>query len=173
MIQKSRIRKTRELFKSRDTFVAQLDKDIIALKARAKRLNMRPTARLNGTSDLPWESKAFGQLPQQHPGVTFYDYTKNLKRLLGRKRPKNYKLVFSRSENNDRACKRALAAGHAVVVVFDKVPVGKQFWSYPVRDGDVDDLRFLNRTPCIIGVKAKGEARKDKTGFVIRLNDQK
>jgi hypothetical protein len=37
-----------------------------------------------------------------------------------------------------------------------------------VFDGDDTDLRFLDPTGVIVGLKAKGRARKDTSGFVIR-----
>jgi hypothetical protein len=34
-------------------------------------------------------------------------------------------------------------------------------------DGDKDDLRFLDPQGVIVGLKAKGDAKHDDTGFVI------
>ena len=39
--------------------------------------------------------------------------------------------------------------------------------TYKVVDGDQDDLRFFDEKNVIVGLKAKGEARKDTSGFVI------
>ena len=101
-----------------------------------------------------------------------YDYSKDVRRVL-KVQPDNYVLVFSRTERNERVCKKLLAEGHNVAVVFDKVVPGETYLGYPVVDGDVDDLRFLDRTPCIVGLKAKGRATKDTTGFVVRHKDDK
>ena len=69
----------------------------------------------------------------------------------------------------------ALASGVNVAVVFN-TRKGKALpttWnSLPVIDGDAHDLRFLDpRTPhgIIIGLRAKGRARKDTSGFVVNL----
>jgi len=166
-IKKARIRKTQALFKDRKSFIASLDTDINRIQAAARRKGMRAAVRLNGTSDLPWHTAAYGKIMCRNPDVMHYDYTKDPKRMRAR-RPDNYHLTFSRGVNNDRICKTLLKEGHNVAVVFDKVPVGKKFWGYPVIDGDLDDLRFLDKSPCIIGLKAKGKARQDTTGFVVK-----
>lgn len=152
---------------------------------------MVPVVRLNGTSDLPWESFKIpchnSDLFELCPGVQFYDYTKNPKRAADSLRegwPTNYRLVLSRSEKNLLECTRHLLDGGNVAMVFDtkrkqELP---QFWSpghcwnpaggspdeFPVIDGDKDDLRFLDPSPCIVGLRAKGPAVHDKSGFVIR-----
>jgi hypothetical protein len=36
-----------------------------------------------------------------------------------------------------------------------------------VIDGDLSDLRFLDRTGVVVGVRAKGKAKKDVSGFVV------
>jgi hypothetical protein len=54
-----------------------------------------------------------------------------------------------------------------VAVVFDKKPFPKMFLGRKVYDGDENDLRFKTaRKGVIIGLKAKGRAKKDSTGFV-------
>jgi hypothetical protein len=41
-----------------------------------------------------------------------------------------------------------------------------------VIDGDANDLRFLDPTGVIVGLKAKGAAKKDTSGFVVRLETE-
>jgi len=53
-VQKARIAKTLLFFKDPLAFIELLEKDIIALIKKAKKLNLKPCVRLNGTSDLPW-----------------------------------------------------------------------------------------------------------------------
>ena len=170
-VQQARIRKTKELFSNNEAFIAQLNKDIDALAAKAKKLGMKPAVRLNGTSDLPWFWNGTSGIMDAHRDVQFYDYTKVAPRLTS-KLPKNYHLTFSRSSNNHEACLVALSRGFNVAVVFDKVPVGIKLWCSKVVDGDLSDLRFLDvkkgRKPVIVGLKAKGKARQDKSSFVIR-----
>jgi len=168
-VQSSRIAKTRWLFKDRKGFIEQLHKDIEALKRRAEKLGMKLVIRLNGTSDLPWESPKFGSIPQKHPSTIFYDYSKALNRVLKPSMPTNYKLIFSRTEDNWKSCKKVLSAGRNVAMVFDKVEVLGRYEGYRIIDGDKDDLRFLDPSPRIVGLKAKGRARRDKTGFVVTV----
>lgn len=168
----SRIRKTRWLFKDRKGFIDQIKADIRSLQTRAKHKGMQLAIRLNGTSDLPWESAAYGRIPQQFPDTVFYDYTANLTRVLDKPLPKNYSLVFSRKVTNADKCMCALQAGTNVAVVFDEVPVGEHYWGHKVVDGDLNDLRFLEHTDenneaVIVGLKAKGRARHDRQGFVV------
>lgn len=164
-INESRIRKTRALFADRQAFLAQLRKDIDALLRKAERDRMIPCVRLNGTSDLPWLALI---LAQEYPTIQFYDYTK-LPRAYTRIRP-NYHLTFSHSESNLDDCLDSLRHGVNVAVVFDtkKGHVLPGTWhGFTVADGDTSDLRFNDAVGVVIGLRAKGKARKDCTsGFV-------
>ena len=51
-------------------------------------------------------------------------------------------------------------------MVFDNVP--ETFRGFQVINGDDTDLRFLDKPGTIIGLKAKGQGRKDDSGFVIK-----
>ena len=101
--------------------------------------------------------------------VQFYDYTK----VLGRKvaKYKNYHLTFSAADGNDADVDKAIAQGMNVAMVFDKVP--ETYMGRPVIDADEDDLRFLDPKGVIAGLKAKGRAKKDTSGFVRRTIDIK
>jgi hypothetical protein len=79
--------------------------------------------------------------------------------------PANYHLTFSRKENNQAQCDLILSMGGNVAVVFKSVP--KTWNGYEVIDGDETDLRFLDKKGVIVGLKAKGDGKKDKTGFVV------
>jgi hypothetical protein len=57
--QNARINRTTFFFMDRAGYFAQLIKEITALVAKAKRRNMLPAVRLNGTSDLPYERISF------------------------------------------------------------------------------------------------------------------
>ena len=160
-VQQARIRKTKLWFENREAFLADLIKDISSLVRRADKNNLKPCVRLNGTSDIRWESTGIMDL---FPSTTFYDYTKhkNRKRL-----PKNYSLTFSRSEvTTNEDVDQAINNGMNVAVVFkDRLPL---YWNnIPVIDGTTHDLRFLDPKSCIVGLVAKGTAKKDKTGFVV------
>jgi len=160
-VQQARIRKTRLYFERREEFLADLVKDISSIERRAVKNNLKPCIRLNVLSDIRWERH---NIIEQFPNVTFYDYTKhkNRKRL-----PENYSLTFSRSEVTTNAqIDQAIENGMNVAVVFrDELP---SIWhGLPVIDGTTHDLRFLDPSPCIVGLVAKGSAKKDLTGFVV------
>lgn len=160
-IQEARIRKTQWFFNDRDTFMAQLVKDITLAIKQADRKNMIPVFRLNGTSDLRWENVAvagFDNIMQMFPNVQFYDYTKLPNR---RNIPANYHLTFSRSESNEHL----IPADLNVAVVFDKLP--DTYLGRPVVNGDETDLRFLDPVGVVVGLKAKGKAKKDLSGFTV------
>jgi hypothetical protein len=58
--------------------------------------------------------------------------------------------------------------GANVAVVFrDKDTIPTSFAGSEVLDGDKDDLRFLDAPRRIVALYAKGDAKKDSTGFVV------
>ena len=159
MIQKARIRKTKMYFEQRDEFLATLEADIRKAIRFAERKGLTPVFRLNGTSDLSVEKWG---IIEKFPTVQFYDYTK----VLGRKvaHLPNYHLTFSKADGNDADVAEALLQGMSVVAVYDKIPEG-------VPSADETDLRFLDPKGIMLGLKAKGRAKKDYSGFVIRLTE--
>lgn len=167
-VQQARIKKTKMFFEQREEFFKLLHKDIKSLIAKAKKENLVPAVRLNGTSDINWvRFKLF----EQYPEVQFYDYTKMLNHLT--KDVANYHITFSKNESNDVDCKIALERGYNVAVVFNtKKGVSlPPFWNdYPVYDGDDTDVRFYDPDNHVIGLRAKGMAKKDNSGFVININ---
>jgi hypothetical protein len=52
-------------------------------------------------------------------------------------------------------------------VVFNKIP--ETYKGKPVYNADDTDLRFLDPKGVVLGLKAKGRAKKDTTGFVVFL----
>ena len=168
-VQLARINKTKMFFEDRDNFLTQLRKDIQALVKKAKKQNMIPAIRLNGTSDIEWTRFT---LMNEFPEIQFYDYTKVLNRL-EKERPANYHITFSKNESNDKDCVSALKLGANVAVVFN-TKKGKELpesWNgYPVVDGDETDLRFLDpKGGYVVGLRAKGKAKKDVTNFVVHV----
>jgi hypothetical protein len=164
MIQQARIRKTQQYFNDRAAFMAQLVKDIKLGIKQAEKLGLEPVFRLNGTSDLAVEKWG---IIEQFPTVQFYDYTK----VLGRKvsHLPNYHLTFSAADGNDADVAKALAQGMNVAMVFDRLPA--EYAGRSVINADETDLRFLDPKGVIAGLKAKGRAKKDNTGFVRRVID--
>ena len=174
-IQEARKRKSREYVSDKVAFASRLIVEIGKFVAKAKRKGAVPCVRLNGTSDIVWESvKVEGKsIPEHFPDVTFYDYTK----LAGRKNlPSNYSLTFSLAENNEAKACVALANGMNVATVFNTkkgkplpatYSIGGKDWT--VIDGDETDLRFLDPKGVIVGLRAKGKAKKDTSGFVRKV----
>jgi hypothetical protein len=161
------VARTRLLAQNPGMFFLLLVNDLARDNARAHRLGVRLVCRLNVVSDVPFE-REHPALFARFPAIQFMDYTKDIRRVLNPARPRNYHLTFSRSERNESDCLHVLKAGGNVAVVFRRPPFPRLLWDYPVIDGDANDLRFLDRSPCIVGLKAKGKgARADRTGFVL------
>ena len=165
--QEARIRKTRWFFEDRPTFMVQLVKDIQAAIRKADRETMIPVFRLNGTSDIRWETIPVNgrrNIMEMFPSQTFYDYTKLQNRV---NLPSNYHLTFSRSEENYTAVDTMMAQGYNTAIVFDNLPA--VYNGYKVIDGTETDLRFLDPKNVIVGLLAKGKAKKDLSGFTVQI----
>jgi hypothetical protein len=166
VIQKARIRKTISFFEDREQFMFDLVKEITNTIKKAKKLSLIPVFRLNGTSDLSWEKYEVADgknIFEMFPEVQFYDYTKVLGRKV--KHIPNYHLTFSKADGNDMDVRIAASNGMNVAAVFHKLP--ENYIGRPVINGDETDLRFLDPKGVIVGLKAKGKAKKDTSGFVI------
>lgn len=165
-VQKARLRKAKLFNDHRGEFMAQLIEDIHKLKRQAKKKNLQPVIRLNGTSDIEWEKIMLGEFNifGLFPELQFYDYTKNPNR---KNLPSNYDLTFSYSgvQSFIKFNRQALANNMRVATVFKILPV--EFEGRRVINGDDHDARFIEDKNIIVGLKAKGKARQDKTGFVI------
>ena len=174
MIQEARIRKTAFFFEERAGFMEWLVADIkLAIKQSAKK-GLIPVFRLNGTSDLSWEKyevirdgKLYRNIFTAFPNVQFYDYTK----VLGRKISdfKNYHLTFSAADGNDVDVMKAIQQDYNVATVFGikkTLPMPEAYNGLPVFNGDESDLRFLDPKGVVVGLYAKGKAKKDTSGFV-------
>jgi hypothetical protein len=171
MVQNARIAKTQMLFSDREIFLSLLLGEYVMLERRAKKEGLIPVVRLNGTSDLPWEKfKVSGKSPMEsYPDLQHYDYTKIFSRMvkfLKGNFPSNYYLLFSLSETNEKQARQVLALGGSVAVVFQS-GLPNTFWGYEVVNGDEHDIRSLQgQVGKVVGLKAKGRARKDTSGFV-------
>lgn len=157
--QLARAKKTALFWQDPLSFVDHLKGEIKIAIRRSQKRDLIPVFRLNLTSDIPWE--CFG-VPQEFPDIQFMDYSK----YHDRHPPDNYHLTFSKSESNDKQAQEWLAKGGNVAVVFDDMP--SEYWGHQVVSGDEDDLRFLDPKNVIVGLKAKGRAKRDNSGFVVR-----
>ena len=175
-IQQARIRKTQLFFNDRDLFMVQLVKDIELAIKQSEKKGLIPVFRLNGTSDLSWEKYSvvrngvvYTNIFHAFENIQFYDYTK----VLGRKvqNIKNYHLTFSMADGNYMDCKRAVEEGMNIAVVFGikkGTAMPAKFFNHNLQvfNGDESDLRFLDPKGCVVGLYAKGKAKKDTSGFV-------
>jgi len=167
-VQAARIAKTRYFFEDRKAFMAQLVKEIGAAIRKSEKAGLKAVFRLNGTSDIRWEQYAvvkdgveYRNVMEAFPTVQFYDYTKLTNRNYV---PSNYHLTFSRSETNYMDTIRMMAQMN-VAVVFDTIP--DKYMGITVVDGTETDLRFLDPSFVIVGLKANGKAKRDASGFVV------
>jgi hypothetical protein len=178
----ARIGRTRHYFQTRDHFLAMLRHELALGVAKAKRQNIKPIARLNVFSDIDWPRK-HPDIIECFPEIQFYGYTKNthaMTRFIDGSYPANYHLTFSRSETNEETALGFLERGANITVVFDTKysnghhnlmrPLPETWKGFPVVDGDKTDLRFLDSPGHVVGLRAKGLARKRENqtnGFVV------
>ena len=173
-IQKARIRKTQLFYNDREQFMALLVKDILLAIKQSAKAGLVPVFRLNGTSDISWEKYPvkmgnvyYSNIFEAFGYVQFYDYSK----ILGRKvnHIPNYSLTFSAADGNDNDVREAIKQGYNIAVVFGikkNSPMPAEYMGLPVFNGDESDLRFLDPKQVVVGLYAKGKAKKDTTGFV-------
>ena len=165
-IQKARQRKTDLFLNDRNEFMRQLFADIVKIEKHCIKKGKVAAIRLNGTSDIQYELiKVNGSnVFDTFPNITFYDYTKIPNRKVSN--IKNYSLTWSYSEANKKYSDYFNTVPNNIAVVFrDKLP--KTFNTKEVINGDLTDLRFLDPVKVVVGLKAKGKAKKDYSGFVV------
>ena len=160
---------------ARELYLAFLDFALEAHKRSAGRRNLIPAIRLNGSSDVVWETVA-PEIFAKHSDVTFYDYTKIYTRF-DRPLPKNYHLTFSRSEDISwRQVTDILSRGINVAVVFtDSTPIDAgEFRGETVVNGDVHDARPTDDQNggrgVIVGLSVKSHASDGGSGFFLDPN---
>jgi hypothetical protein len=169
-VQSSRINKTNYFIYNKSLFIKQLAKEIVRETAKAEKKGEKIAFRLNGTSDQDFiyllKKYAGLDIEDLQPTAIFYDYTKILGKVKKYKDHSNYFLTFSRAEDNESAAIAALNDGSNVSIVFNgELP---QYWrGFKVVDGDTSDLVMIYNKNVVLGLRAKGEARKDKSGFVV------
>ena len=177
-VQLARIAKTKLFNHDREAFMASLVYSIKRVLKDALKQGLIPVIRLNGTSDIQFEKipvevdgVRYENIMQAFPTVQFYDYTKIPTRS---DIPANYDLTFSYSGVDtfqpvwNKALKNDELRRFAVVFSNrDRMPAS--FAEMPVVDGDSTDLRFLDKSNVIVGLYAKGKAKKDDSGFVVQV----
>jgi len=163
-VMESRIRKTLYFQQNREGFLSQLHHELDDAERRETENGRQLVVRFNAFSDIVIErmktvhnGQQWEGIPQAHPDVNFYDYTKLTAR---RNLPPNYRLTYSWTGKNAAACLELLAAGENVAVVFaqrgtgfcgngalrqriparHRLPGSSQCWS--CFDGDASDIRW-------------------------------
>jgi hypothetical protein len=173
-VQEARVRKAQWFLEDPLAFYHQLVKELIAFEKRCKKLNVKPAVRLNGTSDILWETwgkkfVGFAMLPS-FPNIQLYDYTKISNRMFSKDLPDNYQLTFSADESTKGTFIQALAKDKRnTAVVFRGPELPCTYLGIPVINGDLHDLRFTDPKGVIVGLLAKGPAKNDTSGFVVDI----
>lgn len=165
----ARVNKTEFYLNDKAAFIGQLASEILTKHKTAVKRGEKIAFRLNGTSDVD-----FIYLLKKYAGLdiatlsnaVFYDYTKILGKALKYKGHPNYTVTFSRAEDNENDVQKAIANGINVSAVFSgNLP--ESWEGVPVVDGDKSDVVMLEEQGVILGLLAKGKAKKDKSNFVI------
>ena len=147
----------------REEFLSHLVREITNFEALCLKTGVKPVVRLNVMQDIAWERLG---IVEKFPGVFFLDYTKRANRLGNM--PENYKLIFSYSgrKQYQAQVREALKHDEPIAAVFrDKMP--ETFLGRPVVNGDASDYLNVLAGPVVVGLVAKGSARKDTSGFVV------
>lgn len=190
-----RMRRSLLYFHQPDAFFMRL---LVLIMKRAHDAGpQRYAFRPNVLSDIAWERLHFfnpfvrgestlvdAVLVDKVP-VQCYDYTKNAVRyqqFMTGQFPKNYHLTFSLSELNALYAFYAVSHGGSATVIFDTDPatygfrpkpakkLPESFCGYPVIDGDLSDLRFLDRKMFgidrrrgfFVGLRLKGRKHRER-----------
>ena len=172
-VQLARIAKT-EYFKHHQmAFMLSICADIWTMQRRADKLGLQLLVRPNGTSDILYENIDVidgKNIFQLFPMVQFYDYTKHPARNLTNKTPGNYDLTYSYSGlTPTKITHKGLLNPHnsrVAVVFMRQSDIPSHFNGWNVIDGDNTDVRHIEPKAVVVALYAKGQAKKDSTGFV-------
>lgn len=171
-INEARSLKTAWRFSDKAGHMGAARDEIRRAEERARKLGMTLVVRVNGTSDLPGDAI---ELAQDFPHLQFYDYTKIHAHAFSARLPSNLYVTLSFDPVTVPwdVCAKALRIGVNVAVPFAVSRGNDLPTSYRgtrVIDGDTHDLRFLDPRGVIVGLRAKGKARGDQSGFVVDPN---
>ena len=177
-INKARIKKTKLFFEHREFFMGWLATEINKAKNDAFAKGYTFSVRLNGTSDIqPEMFKYKGKVIfDVFNEVTFYDYTKVANRFKLLNKYSNYDLTYSFSGYNMLQSLELLENNKGrVAMVFEGKQLPKTFMGYKVIDGDEYDMRHLDETGVIVGLKFKFVRTKIDTAhnkFIIPMDSK-
>ena len=177
-INKARIKKTKLFFEHREFFMGWLVTEINKARNDAFAKGYTFSVRLNGTSDIqPEMFKYKGKVIfNVFNEVTFYDYTKVANRFKLLDKYSNYDLTYSFSGYNMLQSLELLENNKGrVAMVFEGKQLPKTFMGYKVIDGDEYDMRHLDETGVIVGLKFKFVRTKIDTAhnkFIIPMDSK-
>lgn len=169
----ARAKRTAFYHDDRAGFMRQLNVEIRKAAANAAQHGLAYAFRPDLLSDQRDMAK---ELANANPTIQFYDYTK-LDDPAAHVLP-NFHLTFSHSEKKTWAEHEAiLQSGVNVAVVFDILkgqPFPATFRGWPVLDGTVSDLRYMDPTHHIVGLHFLGPRANLQAaiegGFVLHAN---
>ena len=186
-VQIARLKRSAFFHTRRSEFWEMLIRDIDRLIRKAKKLGLMAAVRLNGTTDVKYEStpvvingiKIANNIMELYSDVIFYDYTawpyaKRPNETL----PLNYHLTFSRKENNDSQIADNISHGRNVTVVVDipsrdkSTAIPTTWREIPTFDADKSDFRPNDPIGRILilrykSAKASSLADAMASGFVV------
>jgi len=177
-INKARIKKTKLFFEHREFFMGWLVTEINKARNDAFAKGYTFSVRLNGTSDIqPEMFKYKGKVIfNVFNEVTFYDYTKVANRFKLLDKYSNYDLTYSFSGYNMLQSLELLENNKGrVAMVFEGKQLPTTFMGYKVIDGDEYDMRHLDETGVIVGLKFKFVRTKIDTAhnkFIIPMDSK-
>lgn len=172
-VKNARINRTEYFLVDKERFCLQLAGELIKINKAAKKTSDLVAIRLNGTSDLDfiYLLKKYAKLdPFSLEQLIYYDYTKILGKVKKYINETRYILTFSRAEDNHSEAIEALELGANVSAVFNG-PIPRNYKGFKVIDGDQSDIVMIYNKGAVLGLKAKGAAKKDNSGFVINTLD--
>ena len=169
-VQLARINRTKFWAVDRAKFYTKLANELLQIASEYKKAAIR----LNGTSDIDHLDQlkrytGIDFLSKKYSNLKFYDYTKSI-HMFKKYQNSRYSLTFSKSEINDDQVNEVLQLGGNVAAVFSGKQLPATYKGYKVINGDLSDYRVNDPKNVIVGLLAKGDAKKDSSGFVISCN---
>lgn len=175
----ARASRTQFFHADRKNFMELLYKEVAKVVNKAKKDGVHPAIRLNGTSDIDWSGisvNGFSNIFEAFPDTQFYDYTKTPSIIRKASTINNWHITASFSGASEKYSDMIVKASEKyktnMAVVFDSKKLPETYLGRPVVSGDETDLRFMDDEGVVVGLYAKGSAKKDTSGFVIATDKQ-